>query len=134
MVTASESSTPQSYPECGLNQQNPVSTAEVTLYEENDILTVYERSTRRSDNFTQHIYMKAMHMIAFILSMVGALNWGLVGIGGFLGMNLNVVNLILGSMPSVEWIVYVLVGVSAVYIVLTHKSDCKVCASGPAQM
>lgn len=78
--------------------------------------------------------MKAMHMIAFVLAMVGALNWGLVGIGGFMKMNLNVVNMIFGSMPSIEWIVYVLVGVSAVYLVLTHKKDCKTCSSAPAQM
>jgi uncharacterized protein len=78
--------------------------------------------------------MKAMHMVAFLLAMVGALNWGLVGIGGFMGSNLNVVNLILGSMPQVEWIVYVLVGVSAVYIALTHKRDCRTCATGAPQM
>ncbi len=73
-------------------------------------------------------------MVAFILAMVGALNWGLVGIGGFMGSNLNVVNLILGSMPSIEWIVYVLVGLSAVYLVITHKKECRACASPAPQM
>lgn len=73
-------------------------------------------------------------MVAFILAMVGALNWGLVGIGGFMGSNLNVVNMILGSMPTIEWIVYVLVGLSAVLLVLTHKSDCRHCSSGAPQM
>jgi hypothetical protein len=33
--------------------------------------------------------MKIMHMVAFILAMVGALNWGLVGIGGFAGSDWN---------------------------------------------
>ena len=78
--------------------------------------------------------MKMLHMIAFLLAMVGALNWGLVGIGGFIGMNLNVVNLILGSMPYIEWIVYVLVGLSALYLVFTHKRDCKTCTAGAPQM
>lgn len=51
--------------------------------------------------------------IAGILVIIGGLNWGLVGIGGFLGRELNVVNMILGSWPQVEWIVYILVGLSA---------------------
>jgi uncharacterized protein len=76
--------------------------------------------------------MKALHMVSFILAMVGALNWGLVGIGGFMGSNLNLVNLILGSAPMVEWIVYVLVGLSAVYLLVTHKRDCRHCGSGSA--
>lgn len=60
--------------------------------------------------------MKALHMIAWWLLIIGGLNWGLVGIGGFAGANWNVVNLILGSAPSVEWIVYILVGLSALWL------------------
>ncbi len=74
--------------------------------------------------------MKALHMIAFILLIIGGLNWGLVGLGGFAGANWNVVDLILGSWPSVEWIVYVLVGLSAVWIAIGHRKDCKMCSSG----
>lgn len=56
------------------------------------------------------------------LVIIGALNWGLVGLGDFLGQNLNVVNLLLGSMPMVESVVYVLVGLAAVC-----KLTCKKC-------
>lgn len=59
--------------------------------------------------------MNAVNMVAWILVIVGALNWGLVGLGGFLGGNWNLVSMILGSMPALEWIVYILVGASAVY-------------------
>ena len=52
--------------------------------------------------------------IAKLLVLIGALNWGLVGIGSFTGQDLNVVNMILGAWPVVENIVYVLVGLSAV--------------------
>ena len=69
-------------------------------------------------------------MLAFVLVIIGGLNWGLVGIGAFAGSNWNVVNLILGSWPSVEWIVYVLVGLSAILLLSTHKKDCRVCSSG----
>lgn len=76
-----------------------------------------------------------LHTIAFILVMVGALNWGLVGLGGFLGGNWNVVNLILGSWPTIEWLVYVLVGVAAVYELVSHKKNCKAYGtSGSAMM
>lgn len=69
-----------------------------------------------------------MHKLAFILLAVGGLNWGLVGLGGFLDSNLNVVNLLLGSWPVVEWIVYILVGVAAVVEVVGHKKGCKHCS------
>lgn len=61
--------------------------------------------------------------ITFALVLIGALNWGLVGLGGFLNMNLNVVNLLLGSWPMVEWIVYILVGLSAVMKIF-NKCSC----------
>jgi uncharacterized membrane protein YuzA (DUF378 family) len=63
--------------------------------------------------------------VAYILVLIGALNWGLVGLGGFLGQNLNVVNLLLGTWPTVEWIVYILVGISAIAMVF-HK-NCPMC-------
>ncbi len=49
-----------------------------------------------------------------VLLVVGGLNWGLVGVGMLLGKNLNVVNMILGSMSALEAVVYLLVGVAAV--------------------
>jgi uncharacterized protein len=61
-------------------------------------------------------------MVAFALAMVGALNWGLMAL-----FNTNVVSMLLGSMPMVEKVVYVLVGASAVYLVANHAADCKTC-------
>jgi len=57
----------------------------------------------------------AIGMVAWVLVLIGALNWGLMGLGYFLGFQGNVVAMLLGSMPMVENIVYLLVGVSAVY-------------------
>ena len=71
--------------------------------------------------------MKALHMTAWVLVMIGGLNWLLVGLGGFMGSNWNVVNLILGSWPQVEWLVYILVGLSAIYEIVMHKKNCKIC-------
>lgn len=59
--------------------------------------------------------------VAWLLVVVGALNWGLVGLGGFLGGDWNVVHMVLGAWPQVEWLVYVLVGLSGLYLVVNKK-------------
>ena len=78
--------------------------------------------------------MKYLHIVAYVLLFIGGINWGLVGIGGFAGGDWNVVSMILGSWPAVEWLVYVLVGLSAVYLAATHKSYCKNCMAGGSGM
>lgn len=55
--------------------------------------------------------------IASILVIVGALNWGLIGIGLFIKKNLNIVNLILGSIPILENLVYILIGLAGLYTI-----------------
>ena len=66
-----------------------------------------------------------MHKIGKVLLIIGGLNWGLVGIGMLMSSNLNVVNLLLGSWPTVEAIVYILVGLSAISGVFGCR--CKKC-------
>ena len=73
--------------------------------------------------------------LACLLVLIGALNWGLVGLGGFVGggANWNVVTMLLGSWPKVEWVVYVLVGLSGVYKIimcLTGKCADGACPCG----
>lgn len=68
--------------------------------------------------------MKGLHTVAFILLIIGGLNWGLAAIG------FNVVNMLVGSWPAVELIVYILVGLAAVYEAVTHRKNCKDCSSG----
>lgn len=60
--------------------------------------------------------------VAKLLTLVGCLNWGLVGISFFSGGDLNVVTMLLGGWPAVEAIVYILVGLSAIYLLLPGKS------------
>jgi uncharacterized membrane protein YuzA (DUF378 family) len=75
--------------------------------------------------------MKSLHFLAFILVIVGALNWGLVGLGYFVsGADWNVVRMILGSWPMVESLVYVLVGLSALMLAFTHMKTCRECSVG----
>lgn len=49
--------------------------------------------------------MKALDIAAWVLTTVGALNWGLVG-----AVNINVVDMLLGAGSMLARIVYVLVG------------------------
>lgn len=72
--------------------------------------------------------MKIIHIVAFLLIVVGGINWGLVGLGGFMGTNWNLVHMIVGSWPQVEWAVYVLVGLSALWLLVGHKGTCKMCS------
>lgn len=55
--------------------------------------------------------------VAKWLVVIGGLNWGLVGLGGFVGSDLNVIGLILGGVAGgvLANIVYLLVGLSALY-------------------
>lgn len=70
--------------------------------------------------------------VACALVTIGALNWGLVGLGWlFGGSDWNVVHMLLGSWMKVEAVVYVLVGVAA--IVKLVKCKCGTCkADAPA--
>ncbi len=59
--------------------------------------------------------MKLVSKIAFLLVIIGALNWGLVGL-----FNLDLVALLFGAGSLLSRIVYILVGASAVYAVLDY--------------
>jgi uncharacterized membrane protein YuzA (DUF378 family) len=66
-----------------------------------------------------------MHKIGKILLVVGGLNWGLVGVGMLMGNDFNVVHMIFGSMPTLEAVVYVLVGLAAIMGIFGCR--CKKC-------
>lgn len=58
--------------------------------------------------------MKALDMITLILVIIGGLNWGLVGLFDF-----NLVSTIFGGAGSaITRIIYVLVGLSALYQIM----------------
>ena len=63
--------------------------------------------------------------VAKILLIIGGLNWGLIGLGGFMNSDWNIIHSILSRAPMVESIVYILVGISAVIKIFGCK--CKMC-------
>ena len=71
---------------------------------------------------------KKIHMVAFLLLVIGGLNWLLLGvfqweIGALFG----------GSEETISRLIYVLIGLAAVYEIATHKKNCGACdAKGTA--
>lgn len=66
--------------------------------------------------------MKNLHIAALILLVIGGLNWLLVGlfmwdIGAIFG----------GQDALISRLVYILVGLSAILVIATHKKDCRDC-------
>lgn len=67
---------------------------------------------------------KILHMVTFLLVIVGGLNWLLVGL-----LQWDLVAAIFGGMAAtLSRVIYVLVGLSAIVQIFTHKGDCKTCS------
>lgn len=58
--------------------------------------------------------LNVIDWIAWILVIIGALNWGLVGI-----FNWNLVNAIFGDMSVISRIIYSLVGIAGLWAIFT---------------
>jgi uncharacterized membrane protein YuzA (DUF378 family) len=70
--------------------------------------------------------------IGKILLIIGGINWGLIGIGMLMGGDWNVVKIVLGNgnLPTLEAIVYILVGVAALFKIFGCK--CRKCMTSCA--
>lgn len=71
--------------------------------------------------------MKSVHMITFILLIVGGINWLLLAL-----FNWEIGALFGGSTAIISKIIYILVGLSAIYELFTHKKHCTECMSKSA--
>ena len=56
--------------------------------------------------------MKVVDTIALLLVIIGAINWGLIGI-----FNFNLVDAIFGVMSVISRIIYILVGISGLWAI-----------------
>lgn len=64
--------------------------------------------------------MRNLKIISLILVLVGAINWGLVGV-----FNFDLVAFLFGEMSTLSRIVYSLVGLSAITLILTEYVSLK---------
>lgn len=65
---------------------------------------------------------KNLHTVTFLLMAIGGLNWLLVG-----AFQWDIGQLFGGMAMTISRVIYVLVGLSAIYEVATHKGCCKMC-------
>ena len=65
------------------------------------------------------MHKKGWHAVTFILLAIGGLNWGLKGLFDW--------NIVMYLGATLEKVVYILVGLSALYELFTHGKRCKEC-------
>lgn len=68
----------------------------------------------RRTSTTSTSRMTAVDWIAMVLLIVGGINWGLIGL-----LNFNLVTAIFGEITAITRVVYILVGLSALYSIYT---------------
>jgi len=73
----------------------------------------------RDDNYRDdNRHTNWLDWLTMTLVIIGALNWGLMGLSGFLNGDAsewNVVNVLFGSVPGIEWLIYSIVGLAGLY-------------------
>ena len=67
---------------------------------------------------------KGMHMLTWILLVIGGLNWLLIGI-----LQWDIGEPFGGMDSWVSRIIYILVGLSALWELFGHKGHCKMCGT-----
>lgn len=58
--------------------------------------------------------MRIVNIIAYILVIIGGINWFIIGVSGF-----DLVAGIFGTLSVVSRIVYILVGISAIWLIIS---------------
>lgn len=66
--------------------------------------------------------MKVLHIVTFLLLVIGGINWLLVGLTGW-----DVGALFGGQDALIARIIYILVGLAAIVEIATHKQNCRAC-------
>ena len=62
--------------------------------------------------------MELIKKISFVLTIIGGLNWGLIGLLG-----IDCVSMLFGPMTILARLVYVLVGLSSLYLIFDHSCE-----------
>lgn len=66
--------------------------------------------------------MKGLHVVAFILIVVGGLNWLLLGLFGW-----DISQLVGGMNAPLAKALYIIIGLAAILELINHKKQCKLC-------
>ncbi len=73
---------------------------------------------------------KWIHIVAFILVVVGAVDLGLFGIipANANGDGFDLLHAIFSFSPTLLEVIYALIGISGIYLLVTHRKECKACS------
>lgn len=71
------------------------------------------------------MHNKKLHMVAFLLLIVGGLNWGLEGL-----LSWGIGNILPTGIAN---LIYILVGLAAIYEIATHKANCSSCSADKSE-
>lgn len=71
---------------------------------------------RSTGNFLSKSKLNALDWVAMALLIIGGLNWGVVGL-----LNVDVVAAVFGTQSPLSRIVYVVVGLAALYSIYTSR-------------
>jgi len=76
-------------------------------------------------NYTKNSCTTSITLKTIVI--IGGITWGLIGLGMILGSigNWNIINIIFGSVPVLEAVLYIIIGVAAVMMIFDCK--CKKC-------
>ena len=67
--------------------------------------------------------LRSFHPITFLLTILGAINWGLIGLFEF-----NFIGFIFVRLPTIERITYIIIGIAAIIELFNHAKNCKFCS------
>ena len=86
---------------------------------------VYFNKGRASFINQSFLIMKQLHMISFILLVIGGLNWLFLALFSW-----DISQLFGGMNEVISKVIYILVGLAAINELLIHKGLCKECDKG----
>ncbi len=66
--------------------------------------------------------MDTLYSVSFVITVLGAIQWGLIGLGGFIGKNINVISFLSRGNTIFEYSIYLGVGIFGVcYLWISTK-------------
>ena len=66
---------------------------------------------------------KTLYLSLILLVIIGAINWGLVGL-----FNINIVTMLFGNMQNISRVIYVIIGLSGICLLFSIKCLIKACS------
>lgn len=61
--------------------------------------------------------MNLLYSVSFVITVLGGIFWGLIGAGGFIGKNLNLIAFLSRGNSLIEYCTYLFIGICALFYV-----------------